>query len=177
MIVEEAATVSSHQSDIQPHTTNDTQPSPDISTTTAKNDNVCSICHVEYIEKPRLKRVECTSCSSWLHKKCDPYLRSITAWKRVQMANELYPCPKWRQENGEYAPPVTISKLFSPQKYHNYSKKGLYSSHIFVSTQLDTNKLTSSIPHHNDGGCHQSYKTYLHHPQLTFAMKGTVNLH
>ena len=66
------------------------------SSSVAHNDNICSICKKEWVEKSRLLWVECTVCSSWLHRKCDPYLKPMKVWREVQKPRASYPCPTCR---------------------------------------------------------------------------------
>ena len=66
------------------------------SSSVGQNDNICSICKKEWAVKSILFWVKCTVCSSWLHRKCDPYLKPMKVWRQVQKPRASYPCPTCR---------------------------------------------------------------------------------
>ena len=76
--------------------------SPQPSTSQEVDNNTCSLCLQEWTSKNRLAWIECTSCSSWLHKKCDPLLKSTKEWRRAKTSGATYSCPPCRRNNGEY---------------------------------------------------------------------------
>ena len=99
--------------------------------TTEKITYTCAMCKKEWSDTQRFLWIECTVCSSWLHRKCDSTLKSQKVWKKVSAEGAHYACPictrKWSKTTYALRHPGTLGH-WNARNMECYSRKITFSS-------------------------------------------------